>query len=429
MLIEFSVKNFRSIKERQKLSLVAASGDELRKTHTVNVLDSKLTLLRSAAVYGPNASGKTNLIRALQTMKLIIRDSARNQHGLDLPVTPYAFDQIAQEQPTEFEVIFVSNGIRYQYGFTATRKQIFEEWLLAYPKGRAQAWIDRKFDPQTQSYEWGNTDKLAGPKHLWQEVTRPNALFLSTAIQLNSKQLQPVADWFEMKLGILTGVGPMLPEFTVRYCQGSQSKRRIVHFLQTADFSIDNLEIKREIAPNDHALAGFQLQVFGKDSGYVENVNIQFAHIGSDGTQVSLDLDEESDGTQKFFGLAGPWLTALEDGLVLLIDELNDNLHPNLVRFMVQLFHNQNINRRNAQLLFTTHETSILTQDLFRRDQIWFTEKDEYNATTLYPLSDFSPRKGVENIEKNYLQGRYGALPYFGDVARLFGVNDEPKSA
>jgi AAA15 family ATPase/GTPase len=137
-----------------------------------------------------------------------------------------------------------------------------------------------------------------------------------------------------------------------------------------------------------------------------------------------LDLKEESDGTRKVFALAGPWLAALEKGSVLIVDELNDHLHPNLVKFLVQMFHDNRLNRYNAQLIFTTHETSILTQDVFRRDQIWFTEKDEFNATTLYPLSDFSPRKGVENLEKHYLQGRYGALPYFRTMNRLLeGVN------
>jgi AAA15 family ATPase/GTPase len=428
MLIEFAVTNYRSIKQQQTLSLVSANSSELQGTNTTAVLEGRLDLVRTAAIYGPNASGKSNLIKALQTMIAIVLWSAQSQRGDEVPVTPYLFDRETQRQPTEFEVHFVTEDVRYQYGFVASKQQILEEWLFAFPKGRSQSWIDRKLNPQTQKYEWGNTEKLTGPKYLWQEATRPNALFLSTAIQLNSTQLQPVFDWFQSTLQVY-GNGPLTPDFTIKAVGSGGGKQQVLDFLQTADFAIADLEVERKyqyelkypmrrMEMTSKMLAERPVEPEG------EQFDVKTVHLGSNGERFALDLKEESDGTRKVFALAGPWLAALEKGSVLIVDELNDHLHPNLVKFLVQMFHDNRLNRYNAQLIFTTHETSILNQDVFRRDQIWFTEKDEFNATTLYPLSDFSPRKGVENLEKHYLQGRYGALPYFRTMNRLLeGVN------
>jgi len=145
-------------------------------------------------------------------------------------------------------------------------------------------------------------------------------------------------------------------------------------------------------------------------------VSVKTAHVSDNGKKVLFDLGDESDGTQKIFALAGPWLDTLENGYVLVIDELHDNLHPLIVEFLVKLFHGKETNPRNAQLIFSTHDTSILNQEVFRRDQIWFCDKDRHQATKLYPLTDFSPRKGIENLERGYLSGRYGALPYLKNI-------------
>lgn len=432
MLIEFSVVNYRSIKERQTFSMVSNSGRELQDSNTISLPNHKLELLRSAAIYGPNASGKTNLIEALKTMEKIVLSSAKGQRGDELPIIPYLFDRQTQMQPAEFEIIFVSNDVRYQYGFAATGSQVLEEWLFAYPKGRAQSWIERKFNEEKQEYEWGKMDKLAGAKSLWQAATRPNALFLSTAIQLNNTQLQPVFDWFDNVLRIIP-IGGLSPSFTIAQCESHDNKQEIIDFLNIADFAISDLEITSEKIDIERILEDLPIRIQdelkGRLNSNTENLDIKqydvkAVHKGADGDRFLLDMKEESDGTQKFFAFAGPWLDVLKNGYVLMVDELNDNLHPQMVKFLVQMFHNDAVNIKNAQLVFTTHETSILSQDVFRRDQVWFTEKDEYNATTLYPLSDFRPRKDVENLEKNYLQGRYGALPYFRDIANLCDKNN-----
>jgi hypothetical protein len=415
MLIEFSVANFRSLRESQIFSLAKAKGDELLESNTFAASAfNRFELLRSAAIYGPNASGKSNFLRALRTMRQVVLESASSlQRGDQLPVTPFRLHPASAGQPSEFEVTFIVGQVRYQYGFSASAERIHEEWLLAYPKGRPQRWFGRVWDEQRGGYEWELGNNLSGEKQLWQKSTRDNALFLSTAVQLNSEQLQPIYDWFKKTLR-MTHVGGWSAAFTASLCEQSE-KAQVVDFLRAADLNIDDIQIEKQTfdvqtLPDDMP-ESLRAAIAG-DMKDKQILQIKTVHKGSDGEAVVFDLADESDGTQKLFAFAGPWIDALANGYVLFVDELHDNLHPRLVQFLVQLFHNAETNRHNAQLVFTTHETSILNQDVFRRDQIWFCEKSRDQATCLYPLTDFSPRKGRENLELAYLSGRYGAMPY-----------------
>jgi AAA15 family ATPase/GTPase len=414
MLIEFSAANFRSLRDRQTFSLIKAKGDELAESNTfTKQAFNAFELLRSAAIYGPNAGGKSNFLQALQAMqKVVLKSSTQSQRGDELPVEPFRLNQSSRSAPSEFEIIFIVDQVRYQYGFTATKARIHEEWLLAYPKGRPQRWFDRAWNEQTQTYEWELGANLTGEKQLWQKSTRDNALFLSTAVHLNSSQLQPVYDWFKRTLR-LANVAGWSAGFSASLCE-TDDKQQVMNFLHAADMNIDDILVEKR--PFDSALLpddmpdGVKTEIAGrlKDSQFLD---IKTVHRDQDGNLVKFALDEESDGAQKLFSFAGPWIDSLNNGHVLFIDELHDNLHPRLVRFLVQLFHNTESNPNNAQLVFTTHETSILNQEVFRRDQIWFCEKDEEQASAVYPLTDFSPRKGRENLELAYLSGRYGALP------------------
>lgn len=415
MLIELSVANFRSLRDRQTFSLAKAKGDELAETNAFTASAvNEFDLLRSAAIYGPNAGGKSNFLRAMQAMKKIVLESATSlQRGDKLPMTPFRLSQVTAHAPSEFEVTFVVNQVRYQYGFSASEERIHEEWLLAYPKGRPQRWFGRAWSEEALSYDWEFGNNLIGEKQLWQKSTRDNALFLSTAVQLNSEQLQPIYDWFNNTLR-MANLSGWTPGFSASLCEKSE-KKQVMDFLNAADLDIEDVLVEKkpfdvDVLPNDipEPLKTRIVSDF-KDK---EVLRIKTVHKGADGKPVSFNLDEESDGTQKLFSFAGPWIDSLANGHVLFIDELHDNLHPRLVQFLVELFHNNETNPNNAQLVFTTHETSILNQEVFRRDQIWFCEKDEEQTTTLYPLTDFSPRKGRENLELAYLSGRYGALPY-----------------
>lgn len=422
MIIELSVENFRSIKTRQTFSLTKSNSDELvGNTFDPNVLGTS-SLLRSAVIYGANAAGKSNFIKAVKVMREIVANSAKNtQRGDKLPITHFKLCDSTVGKPTEFEVIFVAEGIKYQYGFSATSERVMDEWLYAFPKSRPQRWFIRAFDEAKNEYEWDFSSFFAGKKQTWKDSTRNNSLFLSTAVMLNSEQLKPIYDWFTKTLKV-AGIDGWGGAYTAELCQEVDGKKDVLKFLNAADLDISDLKLESKkfdisILPADmpSELKGHLL----KDLEGKEFVDIKTVHTTAQGNEVLFELNDESDGTRKIFSFAGPWIDTLRNGNVLFIDELHDSLHPHIVKFLVNLFHSQKTNPQNAQLIFTTHETSILDQDVFRRDQIWFCKKETDQSTEIYPLSDFSPRKGVENLEKSYLAGRYSALPLVSTLELL----------
>ena len=418
MLVEFSVENFRSIKQEACLSLVAGPAKERSDTHVVAPTlrkkgGSPRPLLRSAAIYGANAAGKSNLLRALAVMRGIVLDSSRDPGSI--PVTPFLFDSTSRDQPTTFEVVFLAGGVRYQYGFSATSRVVTEEWLYAWPSGRVQQWIQR--GPEG----WKFGDKLTGDKEVWRRATRPDALYLSTAVSLNSEKLKPVFDWFRHTLHVVVS-NTWNPAFSLSRIH-EEGKAGIIEFLQSADLAIADLRVKEEkfrpdMLPDD--MPAEVKEQITQDLAGETVAELWLSHDTGRGKPVELNIHDESDGTQKIFALAGPWLDSLLKGHVVVIDELHDNLHPTLVKFLVERFHNPHVNQSGAQLIFSTHDTSILSQDVFRRDQIWFCERDRRQETKLFSLTDFTPRKGVENLERSYLSGRYGALPYIASNVSTF---------
>ncbi|MFO8164159.1 MAG: ATP-binding protein [Desulfatiglandales bacterium] len=421
MLIEFSVTNYRSFLTTQSLTLAANTATELQKENSfISPVSNLPRLLRSAVVYGPNAAGKSNLVQAIAFMKRFVLSSAKqSQEGEKIDVTPFLFNQQSSRNPSEFEVLFIQDGIRYQYGFAANSERVTGEWLFAYPEGRAQKWFERNYDPKTQKDIWYFGPKFTGSRKVWQEATRGNALFLSTAIQLNNEQLKPVFNWFDKTLVVLGERERIDPVFSVGECEEAEKKKKVFKFMNAADLSITDISLeKKEFSMEDLPAEMPQSikEQIAKDLKGKKLNRLLFMHPSSDnGEDVALDFDEESAGTRKLFELAGPWLDVLEKGLVIFVDELDSSLHPHLVRFLLNLIHNPEMNPRNAQLIFNTHDTSVLDQTLMRRDQVWFVEKDEENATRLYPLSDYKPRKG-EALQKGYLYGRYGALPFAGEL-------------
>ena len=420
MLIEFSTSNFRSVKDKQALSLSAAKGGELAESNTFETSIGKLpSLLRSAVMYGANASGKSNTIRALGIMQFLVLNSfSALQEGQPIPVTPFLFNTESTEEPSKFEIVFLSEGTRYQYGFTATQQRIIDEWLVAYPEGKPQKWFERALNKDTATYDWQFSRNFIGQKEIIKMATRSNALFLSTAIQLNNEQLKPVFNWFASKLVvILPGININL-QSTIDHCASESEKRLIMSFMNAADISIVNINLEKKLFDPSMLPVVIIPELREKmlsDLRDKELTTVKFVHNTDKGT-IALNLNDESQGTQKLFAFAGPWLDVLAHGKVLVIDELDTSLHPLLVRHLISLFHNGKTNGKNAQLVITTHDTTLLDPDIYRRDQIWFAEKDENGATKLYSLLEFSPRKN-EAFERGYLKGRYGALPFIGDFA------------
>ncbi len=423
MLVEFRIKNFRSLRDEQALSLVASTDKTLLETHALATgLKAAPHLLKSAVVYGANASGKSNLIKAMQYMRGVVTDSAGLQPGQTFDrLQPFKLDASSGGQPTDFEVTFLLDGVRYQYGFAMTTQRIVREHLLVYKAFKPQRWFDRHFDAESGKdvYEFG--PGLKGAKHLWEGATRSNALFLSMAVQLNSDALRPVFDWFANRLVIFNELAPLSPHFSVQMLKQEAQRKAMCDFLRAADISIADVEVATRQAAVQSIRFDLATGKREEEAGEQAVDEVKFHHVTEHGKAV-FDLMDESSGTRNLLFLTGPILDILNKGLTLVVDELDTSLHTLLVQALVRLFHRPEANTGGAQLVFTTHDTSLLdAYGLLRRDQVWFVEKKPDQSSVLYPLTDFSPRKN-EALERGYLQGRYGALPLLRD--QLPGVKD-----
>ena len=420
MLIEFRVKNFRSLRDEQVLSLVASKDKTLQDTHTqATGISAAPAVLRSAVVYGANASGKSNLIKALQYMRGVVTESATAmQPSQTFAVQQFRLDAVSVGQPSEFEVTFLNDGVRYQYGFAMTTQRIVSEHLLVYKSFKPQHWFTRRFDADTSKdiYDFG--PGLKGPKNLWEGATRPNALFLSMAVQLNSESLRPLFDWFLNHLVIFNEQAQLSPQMSIELLKKADGRKEICNFLSSADISIADIDVETRKVPGQAIHFDLMAGKTEVRSEEMEEHKVLFHHVTEQGKAV-FDIMDESNGTRNLLFLAAPVLNILNKGLTLVIDELDNSLHTLLVRELVRLFHRPEINTGGAQLIFTTHDTSLLdAPNLFRRDQVWFVEKDRDQTSTLVSLSEFSPRKN-EALERGYLMGRYDGVPFLDHTLGL----------
>jgi energy-coupling factor transporter ATP-binding protein EcfA2 len=427
MLIEFSVTNYRSILERQTLNMAAST--YFKELESLNTFvpdqdDGVPRLLRSTVLYGPNASGKSTLIQALQFVEgQVLNSQKESQAGDAIDVVPFKLTAASRAANSEFEVTFVEQGVRYEYGFCCNRVRFTEEWLIAYPLGRAQKWFHRVFDVEVgkDAYKFSTSFLGGRQRQTWAAQTRPNALFFSTAIQLNNEQLKPAFDWFKLRLRVFDSVHGFSPSYTLQRCGKDEDRKRVVAFMNSADLSIADIQLNETVFSADSLPKGMPAAIkdeFLKDMAGRKLVEPRFFHKDVNTAEaVEFEESEESDGTRALFAFAGPWLDVIENERVLVVDELDTSLHPLLVHHLVKRLHHEGT---KAQLIFTTHDTTLLSQKLLRRDQVWFMEKDAKSSTRLYPLSDFSPRDN-EAIERGYLNGRYGGIPFLKDLD-FYGV-------
>ena len=415
MLIEFRVENHRSLREEQVLSMEAGRGGDASDVRPRHVEGVNLDLLPVVALYGANASGKTNVLSALAFMRDAVLESANKWNPDEaIPRVPFAWGA-SKSQPSLFEVTFELDSIRYQYGFQLTEESIVEEWLFAWPHGKKQTWFER----DGSTFKFG--ENLQGDNKLLQGVTRKNALFISTAAQFAHPQLTQIVIWFRnfwlLNLGV--AVNPVfkeiISEFGIVELFGSTPlgfkkirndllKKQFMNLLRGADMGITDLKVESRKYTNG--------------STHFETIKINH---GQANEEAWLPLNQESKGTQTLVRFALPIVQAVQNGGVVLCDELESSLHPVLAQTIIGQFNNPVTNPRNAQLIFTTHDTNLLGTTLgdepaLRRDQVWLTEKNAEGATVLYPLTDFKPRK-QENLERGYIQGRYGAVPYLGEFS------------
>jgi len=413
MLIEFRASNYRSIREEVCLSMVASPDETLQERNLVlSGVKGVPRLTRSAVVYGANASGKSNLVLALASMRsMVVNSAAGMAPGQRFLHQPFGLDGTHGNQPTTFEVTFVLEGVRHQYGFAFTSERVTEEWLLVYASARAQTWFHRSVVPDSPADEYAFSNHLKGSKDIWEKATRSNSLFLSTAAQLNSEQLLPVYRWFSDNLVVLDAGGQFSVDGTIHALQQPEHREQVLKLMAAADFGINDIQLERK--QGYRRKLEFRADGIDTSGEETEFVVPRFQHAGPDG-DVLFDMQQESLGTQRFFAFAGPLIDILASGKLLVVDELDSSLHTLLVRRIVDMFHTPELNTQGAQVVFTTHDTSLLdAYGALRRDQVWFTEKQADQATRLYPLTDFSPRKG-EALERGYLGGRYGALPLLG---------------
>lgn len=459
MLVEFRVRNFRSFRDPQVLSLVAASDKELRDSNTAQTAALKHRLVRSAIIYGPNASGKSNLILALGFVHLFILTAvnsppARGQRAIEHPLLrPFLLGQAERQAPTEFELIFIQQGVRYQYGLVLDRERIHEEWLIAYPKGQPQTWFERRrrgdsppgrtaerqrslfdgiepVDLPVADDAWYFGPRLGGEKQRLADITRPDVPFLAAAATFGNAQLRGVFDWFAARLAVLNPWGrpDLFGETARRAAEDPRLRARLRDLLAHADIGIDDFAVRVVPLADDATLPHLPSELQQALSGMnLQRTEVRMRHRAPETAEGAVELagEDESLGTQRFFSIAGPIIRALEHGQVLAVDEIDDSLHPLLVRRLVELFHSPATNPHGAQLIMNTHDATMLDTRLFRRDQIWFTEKDGSGGSRLYPLSDYRPRKD-EALSKGYLHGRYGAVPALFDLAESLRQVEEP---
>ena len=417
MLIQFSVKNFKSFKDKQIFSMEAGSGNEnLENIITINESDERI--LKTTALYGANASGKTNLISAFASAIFMIRLSNNRQPGEKLmQMEPFAFDDKTKNEPCEFEFIFYTDNSKYVYGFKADKNKIHEEYLYQYLSAKAT----RIFERTGEDYKFLQSDE--GKLNAIKSQNLENKLFLSTATTWNYDKTRAPYLWFATMIDTYIGGNEFNPNSIEAYNNDDENeslKKFTLKLLEQADIVIKDYDIEIEETEMDARMI-MQLKnmnvppnVIIPKTKVIKSITMAHEIIDDNGNMkvYNLDITNESSGTKIIFAMAPLLKDVFERGKIFAIDEIERSLHPSLVEMIIKFFHNPEINKGNAQLIFNTHDTNLLSLDLFRRDQIWFAEKDpKKGATELYPLDDFSVRK-TENIQKGYLNGRYGAIPF-----------------
>ncbi len=404
--------------------MVAGSGARKKRRFSFDSGNSNApSLLRSACVFGPNGSGKSSLVRAFEFFNAFVVSSAKDgQEGEEISVSPFMLDAELRNEPSEFEATFIHGEALYQYGFAVDKNRVWGEWLFSRPNSeqkRFRTLFQREFDPDEREYIWYiNRRHVLGEREVWKKSTRDNALFLSTAIQLKADTFMEPFNWIQSYLRVIDSPERVSPGFTAKQFVEKSWKNKIMSLLQAVDIRIKDISIEHRDADvkdfqvehlSDSALENLKKNLRGK-----RMFSIDSFHRGTDGNLVPLDFDEESDGSQVVFGIAGPWFDVLENGYTLVIDELHNSLHPHALRVLVDLFHDPEVNKFGAQLVFTSHETSVMTKSFMHQDQVWLLEKDDIESSQLRSLSDYKVRD-VSAFQKSYLDGRYGAVPNIGD--------------
>lgn len=410
-IIKFTFSNFRSFLDEAELNFVAHKriSDVAKDQKAAFQANEDLKLLHSMAVYGPNASGKSNVVKALAFMQRFVVESAVRQEE-DIPVEKFLLSK-DNADPSSFELTFIVDSIIYRYGFKVTTERVHEEWLYQVVEGKEKKLFSRKAD------KIAVTQKNFPEGQSRVEYTRPNALFLSVVANLNGKVAASIRSWFLKRIRIMSGIRDIAyTTYTLRQCRDPKHSQEVQHLIASADIGIKGISIEasrmEDRLPKNmpERIRATLLEISDKEEYVAKTVHHILDEQGKIVGDTTFSMEaQESEGTQLFFAMSGPILETLRNGGVLIIDEFGVRLHSLLAASIIKLFHSQS-NNNHAQLLFVTHDSSLLSNDTLRRDQVWFVEKDARQCSHLHSLLEYGPR-GDSALEKNYLQGRYGAIP------------------
>lgn len=423
MLQEFTVGNYLSFKEPVKLDLSTAAITEFPET----VFEvGKQKLLKGAVIYGANSSGKTNLLRAMSTMRHFVLSSSKGSSQDDIGVEPFLLNPATAHRPSFFELLFFLNGKRYRYGFEVSREKVHGEWLFVRGGQQEKPLFVRDLD---------GIEAMPGFREGvgLEEKTRDNALFLSVADQFNGKLSQAIMAWFRQWNTISGLRHEAYQAVTFNMLEDEKCKPLFTRFLKQLDLGFHAFQVVKEPFTSAHLpknLPAEVLQQAIEDLKEQTLVSIETLHkvFDDDGNEAGYKefnlRTQESAGTNKVFNMLGPIFDTLMNGGVLVVDELGASMHPLLTKAVVSLFNSEEHNPNNAQLIFATHDTNLLSYGNFRRDQIYFIEKGHYGASDLYALVEYKEEGGKtirkdRSFEKDYIQGRYGGIPFIGDFSKL----------
>jgi AAA15 family ATPase/GTPase len=445
MLLQFIVENFMCFAKETLFSMVASAALEQHKSHLIQ-LTPETHLLRTSALYGANAHGKTKLIEAIGFAKQLIINGTQGTKSI--PVEPFRLDKLLRVQPSRFEFIIFYQKIRYHYGFIINHQRVLEEWLFVTPKTKELRYFERVTSETGKiTIELGGSLARQNSKQrqfleFVAQGTRPNQLFLTEALERNVEKLKPLYEWFEKVLEVV----PAEPRYLPLEIRANKEKPFITflsEFLKQADTGIHSIKTVEEDFDYDKHFPGLPEQIrlaiendirsggtllmlseatsytlCANDSGEPLLIRLETIHRGHDGSIVSFDFSKESAGTQRLTQLLPILVDLLSSEKVYLIDELDRSLHALLPQFFLEAYLTGVSKTHRSQLIFTTHDTQLLDLKLLRQDEIWFLEKDEHGASHLYSLVNLKMNPDL-NIQKGYLQGRFGGIPFVGNLEQL----------
>jgi len=403
MLLRFAVANHLSIRDRQELSMVASSLSD-REDGLIECPGSPGgAVLPSIVVYGANASGKSNLVNAIATMRsMVLLSHSKGEPDGGIPLRQhFRLDKACERKPSAFEIDFVLNEVRHHYGFEATDDAFVAEWLVDYPYGRARTLFER----DGTAFRFGRG--LKGRNRTIADLTRDNSLFVSAAAQNDHEMLSAVFAYFARMKGV-SGWSASSASASQLLDEG-ELDQRVLDFLAHADTGIVGYRRREEEMSDSERELMSKLAELGIGTPPEKISMIELAHRGPS-EDVYLELERESSGTRRLLVILAAIFDSLDTGAPLVVDELDVSLHTEASQALLDIYASRSTNPSGGQLIATVHDTNLLAGSRLRRDQVWFAEKSRDGATETYPLSDIRTRKG-DNLERGYLEARYGATP------------------